>query len=219
LYCVTLDDQVEEDRGMEKIDLLKAYGPAFRAKAEPALADLPPLIYLMIDGHGDPNTAPEYKAAVESLYGLAYGLKFAVKKGPLAVDYGVLPLEGLWWTDVAAPTAADLGDKSGWHWTMMIAQPEYVTPDLFAAVRAEVRKKKPGLPLDRVRLEPLAEGRIAQILHNGPYSAEWPTIERLHAYIAAQGCRIAGKHHEIYLNDPNRSAPEKLQTIIRYPVT
>ncbi|WP_343418368.1 GyrI-like domain-containing protein [Candidatus Flexifilum breve] len=109
-------------------------------------------------------------------------------------------------------------DKDAYLWTMMILQPDVVTPDVFAAIKPEVAKKKALPALDLLRLETYHEGLCAQILHLGPYDAEGPTIQRLHEFIAAQGKQRTGKHHEIYLGDPNKSAPDKLKTIIRQPI-
>jgi hypothetical protein len=202
---------------MEKIDLkteLKAfYNPS---KREPSLVELPTFKFLMIDGHGDPNNSPEYQEAISALYTLAYTIKFKVKKGPQAVDLGVNALEGLWW--VADMDLFSTEDKSSWNWTMMILQPELVTAELFADARLEAIKKKPLAALSKARLEIFHEGLSAQIMYVGPYAAEGPTIARLHSYIAECGYKLSGKHHEIYLNDPARTHPEKLLTIIRQPV-
>jgi hypothetical protein len=204
----------------EKLDLTKElkhlYFPSPKA---PVMVEVPVLNYLMIDGHGDPNTSPVYQAAVEALYTLSYTLKFAIKKAE-ATDYAVMPLEGLWWVeDMAQFTTTD---KSAWDWTMMIVQPEPVTAEWVERARAEaIKKKGPGetaQAVSRIRFEPYAEGRAAQIMHLGPYSAEGPTVARLHAFIAQQGFALRGRHHEIYLGDPRRTAPEKLKTVIRQPV-
>src|SRR3712207_179013 len=151
----------------------------------------------MIDGAGDPNTAPAYAEAVTALYAVAYPLRFALRRRPDGVDATVMPLEGLWWAPDMSAFAT--GDRSAWHWTMLVLQPDQVTgADVDAAVAEATRKK--GLPgLDRVRLERYAEGRAAQVLHVGPYAAEGPTIARLHGFIAASGGRLTGTHHEIYL--------------------
>jgi hypothetical protein len=169
----------------------------------------------MIDGHGDPNTAAEYRGAVEALYAISYAAKFLVKAAPDGVDYGVLPLEGLWWTADMATFSTE--DKSAWDWTMMIMQPDVVAAEIFE--RALEKTAKNGLTAqDLVRLERFSEGRSAQIMHVGPYATEQPTIERLHTFIVDQGLQRRGKHHEIYLSDPRRSAPERMKTIIRQPV-
>jgi hypothetical protein len=201
----------------KKLDLKKQWKPLYEGKAGAIVAvDVPSLNYLMVDGEGDPNTAPAYQEAVEALYSLAYTLKFTLKKSPRAIDYGVMPLEGLWWAD-------DLRvfhevDKSAWKWTAMIAQPAFFTrTDIDAAIK-EVRKKKNPAALDRVRFEALDEGAAMQVLHVGPYSAEGPVIARMHEAIQTAGKKLHGKHHEIYLSDPRRTAPEKLKTILRQPM-
>jgi hypothetical protein len=202
---------------VEKLDLKRFWKPFYESKAGVIIAvDASSLSYLMVDGEGDPNTSASYQAAVEALYSLSYTLKFAVKKGPRAVDYGVLPLEGLWWAD--DPGVFIRPDKSTWKWTAMIAQPEFITADEVEAARKEVRRKKNLDSLDLVRFECFCEGEAAQVLHIGPYSAEGPTIERLHGFIRAAGKQLRGKHHEIYLSDPRRTAQEKLKTILRQPM-
>jgi hypothetical protein len=184
---------------------------------EAGFVQVPEMIFLMIDGRGDPNTAQEYQDAIGALYGLSYALKFALKR-EIGLDWRVGPLEGLFW----AKNLADFADrKADWLWTMMIAQPEQVTAQRFAAMREEVQRKKPTAGLDRVRLERFEEGLCAQILHIGPFSAEAPTIEKLHAFIRNQGYIFDGRkqrHHEIYMSDPRRVVPERWRTIIRQPV-
>jgi hypothetical protein len=194
-----------------KKELKQLYAPSAK---EVVQVEVPPLHFLMIDGQGDPNTAPEYVTAVETLYALAYALKFKVKRGASGVDFAVMPLEGLWWG--ADIDWHDAGQRTSWQWTMMIMQPEHVTAALFEQALAET-KKKPALALDRVRFERYDEGLAAQILHIGPYATEGPTIARLHAFIEQHGRTLRGKHHEIYLGDPRKSAPEKLRTVIRQP--
>jgi hypothetical protein len=197
-------------------DLEQELKQLYRARQTPELVEVPELSFLMIDGHGDPNISDRYRDAVQALYGVSYTLKFALKRagGP---DYRVAPLEGLWWVEDMARFTTE--DKSAWDWTAMIRQPLEVTPELVAEVAAEVAEKK-QLPATReLRLERFAEGRAAQVLHLGPYADEGPTIERLHAFIEERGCARRGKHHEIYLSDPRRTAPERLKTIIRQPVT
>jgi hypothetical protein len=198
------------------IDLRRELAALYSAKRSPAFVDAPELPFLMVDGHGDPNTAPAYAEAVQALYSVAYTVRFALKRGPLALDAPVMPLEGLWWTADMATFSTE--DKSAWDWTMMIVVPEQVTAVLVADARAEAARKRPLPAVDRVRLERFAEGRCAQVLHVGPYSTEGPTVAGLHAFIAEHGYAPSGKHHEIYLGDPRRSAPEKLRTIVRQPV-
>jgi hypothetical protein len=200
---------------MTKIDLKKELKHLYQPSAkEVALVDVPGMNFLMIDGEGDPNTSPSYQEAVEALFSVAYAIKFKVRN-TLAIDYGVPPLEGLWWAeDMAAFSASD---KSGWKWTMMIMQPEFVSTALVCDTIAEVKKKK-GLPaLAQLRFEPFAEGKCAQILHIGPFSAEGPTVARVHAFIDTLGKRF-GKHHEIYLSDIRKADPAKWKTIIRQPL-
>ena len=196
-----------------KIDLTTDFKAARRA---PDLVDVPEFSFLMIDGHGDPNVSAQYVQAIEALYSVAYTLKFALKRGPLQLDYRVMPLEGLWWVPDMRQFSTER--KSDWDWTMMIRQPDEVDEDLLeeAVRKASAKKDLPAVPL--LRLERFVEGVAAQVMHVGPYAAEGPTIQRLHAFIAERGYARAGKHHEIYLGDPRRSAPERLKTIIRQPV-
>ena len=202
---------------MEKLDLKKKWKDLYQPPATAiAAVDVPPLTYLMVDGEGDPNTSPAFTHAIEALYSLSYTLKFSLKKSPQPVDYGVMPLEGLWWAD--DPGAFHRQDKSDWKWTAMILQPDFIGRKQVTAAFDEVRKKKKLVALDRVRLETLAEGNAAQILYVGPFADEGPTIQRIHEFIHAAGKELCGKHHEIYLSDPRRTAPEKLKTIIRQPM-
>lgn len=200
---------------MESLDLRKLLKPYFSASAKPEFLTVPDFQYLMIDGKGDPNTSADYHAALQTLYSLAYTLKFSLKK-TRQVDYPVMALEGLWWAEDMDSFLT--GDRSEWQWTMMILQPEVVTQADLRAVSQEVERKKPGLPLEKVRLERFAEGLCAQLMHIGPYAAEGPNIARLHEFIAQNKRERRGKHHEIYMGDPNRTAPEKLRTILRQPV-
>ena len=199
-----------EKRDLKK-DLVHLYNPPKRCE----LVQVPPLRFLMLDGHGNPNNNPVYQEAVETLYALAYTLKFAVKKSA-GLDYGVMPLEGLWW--VSDMNQFSLEDKDAWDWTMMIMQPEWINPEMVESASAEVRRKKKLPALEQVRFEVYDEGLAAQIMYLGAYADEGPTIAMLHTFIAEQGYERRGKHHEIYLGDPRRTAPEKLKTVIRQPV-
>lgn len=202
---------------MEKIDFKKTmkhlYLPSSKEVVE---VDVPTMNFLMIDGQGDPNTAPAYAEGIEVLFALSYTLKFMVKKGATAVDYGVPPLEGLWWADDMSSFAR--GDKSRWKWTVMIMQPDFVTKEMVERAIAEVRKKKNPAGLPGVRFEAYAEGKAAQILHVGPFSEEGPTIAKVHDFIARSGRALTGKHHEIYLSDIRKTAPAKWKTVIRQPM-
>jgi hypothetical protein len=196
-----------------KKQLKHLYGPS--AKQVEAV-EVPQMNFLMIDGKGDPNTAPAFSDAIEALYPVAYTLKFMVKKGTMGIDYGVMPLEGLWWADDMSVFNA--GKKDAWKWTLMIMQPEFITPEMVKEAIGEVgrKKKPPALPL--MRSEAYEEGSSAQILHVGPFSEEGPAITKVHAFIEASDARMTGKHHEIYLSDMRRVAPEKWKTIIRQPM-
>ncbi|GAA1789136.1 GyrI-like domain-containing protein [Agromyces lapidis] len=178
------------------------------------LVEVPPLRYAMVDGEGDPNTAPEYTAAVEALYAVSYAAKFQSKR-ELERDYVVGPLEGLW--SAADPSVFVTREKSAWSWTMMIWQPDWLTPGMQQAALAKALAKAPAVA--RLRFETLTEGLCVQTLHRGAYDDEGPTLARLHdEFMPAQGLRFNGRHHEVYFGDPRRSAPEKLRTILRQPV-
>lgn len=200
-----------------KVDLKKTLDSYQAKRGQFRVVDVPELQYLMIDGHGDPNTSPEYTSALETLYPLAYTLKFLSKR-ELDRDYVVMPLEGLWWADdMTSFTSAR--DKSQWDWTMMIMQPQWLGPAECAAARAQLTAKGAPERLDEVRWGTLREGRCVQTLHVGSYDDETPVLEELHErFIPGQGLRMAGIHHEIYLSDARRVAPEKLRTILRQPV-
>ncbi len=202
---------------MTKIDYKKELGELYKVSPTvPAVVEVPPLNYLMIDGEGDPNTSQAYADAVATLYTVAYTIKFAIKKGPVAVDYGVMPLEGLWWADDMR--VFDAGDKSAWKWTMMILQPPIVTAEQVADGIDAARRKKNPPAIDRIRFDRFDEGLVAQVLHVGPFSEEGPTIARLHDFIGERGA-LSGKHHEIYLSDIRRADPARWKTIIRQPMT
>lgn len=199
-----------------KLDLKSEFKELYSAKRTPALVDVPELQFLMIDGVGDPNTSAEYADAISALYSIAYTIKFAFKKSADAIDFPVMPLQGLWWA--RDMTAFKRADKGSWQWTMMIMQPDIVGHEHFVQAVRDATAKKQLPSAGRLRMERFAEGRAAQVMHVGPYSAEEPTIRALHEFIAEQGLELSGKHHEIYLGDPRRSAPEKLRTVIRQPV-
>lgn len=201
----------------DKVDLKKSLD-AYRAKVgQFRVLDVPDLQYLMIDGHGNPNASPVFAEAVETLYPVAYALKFASKRG-LGRDFVVMPLEGQWWADdMDSFTAAR--DKSRWDWTLMIMQPDWIDGDMFAAAVEQVRAKSRPPRLDGLRLEPLSEGRCVQTLHVGAFDDEADVLARMHdEFIPGNGLRMVGKHHEIYLSDTRRVAPEKQRTILRQPV-
>lgn len=202
---------------MKKLDWKKElkhlYHPSARVVEQ---VNVPTINYLMIDGKGDPNTAQEYADAIETLFATAYTLKFMAKKSALDIDYGVMPLEGLWWANDMSHFTAE--DKSNWLWTMMIAQLLFITQAMVDAATAEVKRKKSPAAIFRLRFEAFTEGKCAQILHTGPFTEEGPTIAKVHQFIEANGGKLRGKHHEIYLSDIRRAAPAKWKTIIRQPM-
>ena len=197
-----------------KVELKHLYRPSAKAFT---VVEVPPLHFLMVDGHGDPNAAQEYQDALDALYAVAYKLKFMSKR-EMDKDYVVPPLEGLWWAE-DMETFANQRDKSTWDWTMMIMQPEWIAPEMVADVVDLVGKQKKLPALPKLRLEMYHEGLAAQILHIGSYDDEGPVLHRMHAeFIPQNGYEMQGKHHEIYLSDPRRVAPEKLRTVLRQPV-
>jgi hypothetical protein len=179
-----------------RVDFKREFRELYTAATEPELIDVPERAFAMVDGRGKPNGSRAFADAIGALYTVSYTARFALKRAGV-LDYTVMPLEGLY----------DLGP---WRWTLMIMQPDQVTPEVF-----EQGCAKASVP---VRLERLDEGLSAQLMHIGSYSAEAPTVERLHDFIAAEGYEPHGRHHEVYLSDPRRTAPEYLKTIIRQPV-
>lgn len=193
--------------------LMKAlYAPP----TEPVLVEVPPLNYLMIDGTGGPETAEWFPMATEALYSVAYAIKFLLKGRDEALDFVVPPLEGLWWAEDM--DSFPLDDREAWQWTLMIMMPEPVDQALYLDGHREACRKKCLLAAEEMRFEALEEGLCAQVMHIGPYAEEAPTIARLHEFIAAQGHTPRGKHHEIYLSDPRKSAPDTMRTVLRQPV-
>jgi len=202
---------------MSKVDLKKEFKYLYNpSKKKISVVDVPKMNFIMIDGKGDPNTAKEYMDAIEALFTVSYSLKFIVKKGKTAVDYVVMPLEGLWWADDMSKFSME--KKDDWKWTAMIMQPEYAARDLYLEAVEQAGKKKNLPAITKAAFSSLNEGKSAQLMHIGPYSEEGPSIEKLHRFIKDNGFEFNGKHHEIYLSDPRRCAPEKMKTIIRQPV-
>jgi hypothetical protein len=206
---------------VKKLDLRKElkylYAPS-ASKIE--TVDVPNFNFAMIDGEIEPGQTPgtsqEYQDAIGALYGASFTLKFMSKlrkKNP--IDYTVMALEGLWWTDSGE---FDFNKKEPWKWTMMIMQPQHITNEIFQEALQQVRKKKDNPALSKIRLESFHEGLSTQIMHVGPYSEEPRTIEKMHEFARENGYTLRGKHHEIYLGDPRRAKPEKLRTILRHPI-
>jgi len=205
-----------------KIDLRKElkhlYAPSAR---QVALVDVPEFQFVMIDGAIEPDqspgASPAFQQALEALYGISYTLKFMSKLRAVdPLDYTVMGLEGLWWVEDGE---FDITRPGNWHWTIMILQPEHITPAMFAEGIAQLRKKRGDSPaLAQLRLARFHEGLALQIMHLGPYANEPATVARMDAFAAEHGYRMVGKHHEIYLGDPRTAAPDKLKTILRRPV-
>ncbi|MDR1250409.1 MAG: GyrI-like domain-containing protein [Treponema sp.] len=205
-------------------DFKKEYKSLYAPTEKPSIVDVPEMTFIMVDGKGNPNTSAEYKAALEVLYGLSYGVKKSKMGGAQPegyFDFVVSPLEGLWW-NAGGGIVTDITDKDRFYWISMIRQPDFVTPEVFENIKTAVAKKKAGLDLSLARLQKFTEGLCAQILHIGSYDDEPRSTAVLEQFIAASGYRAdftnKRRHHEIYLSDPRKTAPEKLKTIIRYPI-
>ena len=203
------------ERRVEKLDLKKSRKELFSAFHNRFVPiDVPPVSYLMVDGHGDPNRVPEYKRAVESLYSTAYTIKFLCKAE--GRDFVVPPLEGLW--SARDPESFTARRKDEWDWTMMIMMPDFVDEASFQRARGRAAEKL-GAISESLRLDTLEEGLCLQALHIGSYDEEGPLLAKLHNEIMpAERYAFAGRHHEIYLGDPRKTAPEKLKTLLRQPV-
>jgi hypothetical protein len=203
---------------MSKVDFTKELKHLYRPSAtEFGVVDVPPMKYLMVDGHGDPNTAPEYSHAVEALYAVAYRAKF-ISKDELGKDYVVPPLEGLWWAEDMA-VFSEARDKSAWDWTMMIMLPDWISEEICQRTLREVNRKKDLPALHKIRMERYHEGLSVQRLHIGSYDQEGPVLAGLHrGWIPTHGYLENGKHHEIYLSDARRVEASKLKTVLRQPI-
>ena len=202
---------------MEKIDYKNELKHLYRPTTKKVeIVEVPKMNFLMIDGDGGPNH-PTFQNAIEVLFPLSYTLKFMIKKSDIGIDYGVLPLEGLWWADDMSSFIKD--KKDDWKWTLMIMQPELITNEMVVEAVNQVRVKKNPTSLPLVRFESINEGKVAQIMHIGPFSEEGPTVQKLHSFIKDSGKKLIGKHHEVYLSDIRRAAPEKWKTIIRQPMS
>jgi hypothetical protein len=205
------------ESNMEKVDFKKVYADLYNPKKGSfSHVKVPKLKYFMVDGKGDPNTSPDYVDAIQILYTVSYTLKFMSKK-QLEKDYAVPPLEGLWWAKDM--NAFQSGKKDKWLWTMMIMIPDWISANLMNSAIATAKEKKSELDFSKLRVESLAEGLSVQIMYVGAYKDEAPVILELHnEYLPSAGLMPTGKHHEIYLGDPRKTAPAKLKTVIRQPV-
>ena len=211
---------------MQTLDLKKEFKSLYQPSAKKVeIVQVPPLQFAMIDGAiekgSEPGKSPLFAEATQAMYSMAYTLKFMFKKRKTnAIDYPVMPLEGLWWVEDGF---FDITVKDNWFYTLMILQPDVVTPEIFEEAREQVhRKRGDSAPLARVRLGTFEEGLCVQVMHVGPYAAEPGTVERMRAFAQENGYRdyveFGGKHHEIYLGDPRKSDPAKLKTVLRHPI-
>jgi len=202
-----------------KVDFKKEYKELYMPKTTPAIVDVEEMIFIMVDGAGDPNTSADYAAALELLYGLSYAIKMGNKA---ILEYVVPPLEGFWKTSDDFRGGAPIADKGTFEWTALIRQPDFVTAEIFDAAKGALAKKKPSLDVSKARLEKHTEGLCVQVMHLGSYDDEPATIAAMERYAKESGYAIdisdARRHHEIYLSDPRKTAPEKLKTVIRHPV-
>jgi len=223
-----IDEHYIETKGllfMATFDFKKEYKDLYLPKNKPSIVEVPTMPFILVNGKGNPNTSAFYQAAVEVLYGISYSIKMSKKGNTLPVgyfDYVVPPLEGLWWFEDNYFDGTVIGRKDEFSWVMMIRQPEFVTPEVFEIAKASLSKKKPGIDTSIARLEDFTEGLCAQVMHIGSYDDEPSTVAVLEEFIAAQGYKtvMSGmrQHHEIYLGDPRKTAPEKLKTLIRHPI-
>jgi len=206
---------------MDKLDLRKQYKSLYNPSAkEVALVDVPPLKFAIVDGQIEPGASPgtsaSFKEAIQALYGISYTLKFMSKQRKEdPIDYTVMGLEALWWVE---GVDFDISRPDQWSWKAMILQPEHITESMYLEALAQLRKKKPGPSLEKLRFETIVEGLCIQTMHIGPYSAEPATVDKMRAFAKANGYIRLGKHHEIYLGDPFRTDPAKLKTVLRQPV-
>ena len=209
---------------MEQVfDFLKQYKALYQPKTTPAIIDVPEMTFFAVDGRGNPNEPEgEYGKAVGLLYALSYTIKMSDKgKTPLPgfVPFRVAPLEGFWQMAGGVP-GVDYGNKDKFEWTSVIRQPDFVDESVFAWACEQVRKKK-GMDTARARLLRLREGLCVQMMHIGPYDAEPASVARMDDFLAEHGYRNdlgVRRHHEIYLGDPSRTAPDRLKTVLRHPV-
>lgn len=210
---------------MEKLDYKKEYKDLYQPTANPSIIDVPEMLFIAVDGAGDPNSCPEYKAALEILYGLSFTIKMSKMNGSQPegyFEYVVPPLEGLWSVSGEEFDGMNIADKSKFRWTSMIRQPEFVTEKVFENAKAVLQKKKPDLDLSGARLVKITEGLCVQIMHKGTYDSEPKSISEMKRFAEENGYAedFSEKrlHHEIYLSDPRKCAPERLRTVIRHPV-
>jgi hypothetical protein len=197
-----------------KIDLYKQHRAEYAATGKPALVKIGKVCYLAIEGQGAPGTE-SFTTSIGALYGVAFTVKMT-RKFAGRQDYAVCKLEAQWWCGVEQDFTT--APKKAWQWKLLIRTPDFVTQKEVDDAVAVLLKRDKGKEVERVRLESLSEGKCVQMLHVGPYEREHETIGFMKAFVASQGLSFQGRHHEIYLSDPRRVAPEKLKTILRMPV-
>jgi len=210
---------------MDKLDYKKTYKELYQPKTKPSIIEVPEMIFIAIDGEGNPNSCPEYKAAIEVLYGLSYAIKMSKMNGTQPAgyfEYVVPPLEGLWQVDGVDFDGMNVTDKDKFKWISMIRQPEFVTEEVFEQAKLVLKKKKPALDLSKARLMKMTEGLCVQIMHKGSYDDEPASIEQMKRFLDENGYIedfSEGRfHHEIYLSDPRKCSSDKLKTVIRHPI-
>ncbi len=210
---------------MDKLDYKKTYKELYQPKTKPSIIEVPEMIFIAIDGEGNPNSCPEYKAAIEVLYGLSYAIKMSKMNGTQPAgyfEYVVPPLEGLWQVDGVDFDGMNVTDKDKFKWISMIRQPEFVTEEVFEQAKLVLKKKKPALDLSKARLMKMTEGLCVQIMHKGSYDDEPASIEQMKRFLDENGYIedfSEGRfHHEIYLSDPRKCSTDKLKTVIRHPI-
>lgn len=210
---------------IDKLDYKKEYKDLYLPKTKPSIIDVPEMLFIAVNGEGDPNTGKEYKEALNILYALSYSIKMSKMNGTQPegyFEYVIPPLEGLWYANGVAFDGLNVTDKSKFKWISMIRQPEFVTEEVFETAKTALQKKKPELDLSKARLIKMKEGLCVQIMHKGSYNDEPASIERIKRFAEANGysedLSEHRLHHEIYLSDPRRCAAENLKTIIRHPV-
>lgn len=210
---------------MEKFDYKKEYKDLYQPKTKPSIIEIPEMIFIAIDGKGDPNTSDEYKEALEILYGLSFTIKMSKMSGTQPegyFEYVVPPLEGLWYVDDAKFDGTNITDKNRFCWISMIRQPEFVTEKVFENARNALAKKKRELDLSKTKLMKMTEGLCVQIMHKGTYDNNPKSITKMREFAEKSGytedISDTRFHHEIYLSDPRRCAPENLKTVIRHPI-
>ncbi|MBD5103307.1 MAG: transcriptional regulator [Ruminococcaceae bacterium] len=210
---------------MEKLDYKKEYKDLYQPKKVPSIIEVPEMIFIAVEGKGDPNGSAEYQAAMEMLYGLSFTIKMSKMNNTQPegyFEYTVPPPEGLWYCDDVSFDGLNVTDKDKFKWVSLIRQPEFVTEEVFQWARAALSAKKPQLDLEKARLIKYTEGLCVQIMHIGSYDNESESILKMKAYAGENGYREDfsedRRHHEIYLSDPRRCAEERLKTVIRHPI-